>query len=556
MAPGWFERWAEGTERRQRWLLVLLCLAFYAPGLLVLPPTDREESRFAQSSKQMLESGNFVDVRLQEQPRSDRPVGAHWLQSVTAGLTGPHNSGNIWPYRLPSVLAALFAVQLVLSIGRALFDARVGIFGAVLFASSLLVGVEARVATSDAAMLAAVLVAQLALARIVIERTEERPRSWGAPMAFWAALAAGVLIKGPVPLLISVGTVLALLAVERDARWLLRLRPAAGLVLFALLVAPWVVAAERASSGAFLAQALGQDFVAQLRSGQGSHLAPPGAHFAAFWVVFWPSSLIAALAAPWCWAHRRESAVRFLLCWVVPAWVVFELVPNKLPHYLLPLYPAVAVLAAAAALGQPGPRRGLRSAVLALWAFVGLALAVGVATLPWDLGRRAGGAAILTAIVVVGCVVSVILRRHRSLQENLPWIVAASLLLQAGALQWVLPRLDALWPSRAAARAVRANRRCTTPVVASAGFSEPSLVFLLGTDTRLVSAEGAARQLLNDPNCGLALVAADQREAFLRTLADAGTAAVERAQIGGINYSKGTRVDLSLYSLPPAPLRP
>ena len=73
---------------------------------------------------------------------------------------------------------------------------------------------------------------------------------------------------------------------------------------------------------------------------------PPGFYFLAFWVTFFPGAMLAGLAAPAVWRARAEPGCKFLLAWIVPSWIVFELVPTKLPHYVLPLYPAIAILIA------------------------------------------------------------------------------------------------------------------------------------------------------------------------------------------------------------------
>src|SRR5260221_5679720 len=83
-------------------------------------------------------------------------------------------------------------------------------------------------------------------------------------------------------------------------------------------------------------------------AGQDSHGAPPVYYFVLFGVSFWPGATLAALATPSVWRARREPAVKFLLAWLVPSWLVFELVVTKLPHYVLPLYPAIAILIAGA----------------------------------------------------------------------------------------------------------------------------------------------------------------------------------------------------------------
>ncbi|MGO9543748.1 MAG: ArnT family glycosyltransferase, partial [Rhodomicrobium sp.] len=62
--------------------LIVLCGALYLPGIASLPPTDRDEARFAQASKQMLETGNYVDIRFQTEARYKKPIGIYWLQSA------------------------------------------------------------------------------------------------------------------------------------------------------------------------------------------------------------------------------------------------------------------------------------------------------------------------------------------------------------------------------------------------------------------------------------------------------------------------------------------
>jgi 4-amino-4-deoxy-L-arabinose transferase-like glycosyltransferase len=93
-------------------LLMLLGLALYLPGQATLPPMDRDEARYAQATRQMLESGDFIDIRFQDEARYKKPVGIYWLQSVSAGwLAGPEHDG-IWAYRMPSLLAAVGALLL------------------------------------------------------------------------------------------------------------------------------------------------------------------------------------------------------------------------------------------------------------------------------------------------------------------------------------------------------------------------------------------------------------------------------------------------------------
>src|ERR1700754_410994 len=100
-------------------LLTLLCLCLFAPGLASLPPMDRDEARFMQATKQMIETGDYIDIRFQDEARNKKPVGAYWLQAAAVNLTGADLTSP-WVYRLPSALAAWAAVLAVFAFGRRL----------------------------------------------------------------------------------------------------------------------------------------------------------------------------------------------------------------------------------------------------------------------------------------------------------------------------------------------------------------------------------------------------------------------------------------------------
>ena len=81
---------------------LLLCLILYATRLASIPPVDRDEARFAQTTRQMLETGDFIRIRFQEEVRDKKLIGIHWLQAAAVALFSTPGSTAIWPYRLPS----------------------------------------------------------------------------------------------------------------------------------------------------------------------------------------------------------------------------------------------------------------------------------------------------------------------------------------------------------------------------------------------------------------------------------------------------------------------
>src|SRR5438105_3374024 len=100
-----------GASRGWRGPALAALIAFLAglPGLLAVPPLDRDESRFAQATAQMLETRDFVVIRFQDEPRFKKPVGIHWLQAASVALVSDPEARAIWAYRIPSLLGAMLA---------------------------------------------------------------------------------------------------------------------------------------------------------------------------------------------------------------------------------------------------------------------------------------------------------------------------------------------------------------------------------------------------------------------------------------------------------------
>jgi 4-amino-4-deoxy-L-arabinose transferase-like glycosyltransferase len=556
--------------------LALLSAALFLPGQASLPPFDRDEARYAQATAQMLETKDFLDIRFQDQKRYRQPAGVYWLQAASVSLLSDKAAREIWAYRVPSLLGAMAAVLLTAWIGNLLFGAPVGFLASALMAVSLILGVGARLAKTDAALLAAVLAAEAALAKIWLANRPSRQRPLpppggeterGGPLSptlspggrgsaalFWLALGVGVMLKGPIILLVVFATILLLAISERRASWLLRLRPLWGVPLMLAVVLPWLFTIGIASDGKFFSQAIGQNLLGKVAAAQESHGAPPGYFLALFPVTFWPGSLFAALAIPFAWTRRRAPAVRFCLCWIAPTWIVFELVATKLPHYVMPTYPAIACLAAASLL-SPEPRAAgkwllrLMRAFAAFWLVVGIALAVALPAAIWVLEGHVHAIGVLTVLAVVPLLAATLRLLHRGRPlRAVACASAAALLLYVSSYSSLLPAVRTIWLSPRIADAVARARPCDRTIIASVPYVEPSLVFLLGTGTRLGQAEGAAEHLLRDPSCGLALVGAAERDRFLALMRAQGVEPREVERIGGLNYSNGRRLDLTLYA--------
>src|ERR1700730_3649345 len=195
--------------------LILCGLLLFLPGFFNIPPIDRDEARFAQATKQMVETGDLVDIRFQDEVRYKKPVGIYWLQAAavqTASALGvPRAQVRIWLYRVPSLIGAIGAVLLTYWAALAFVTRRGAVLAGLLLGSSVLLGVEARLAKNDAMLLLTLVAGVGALARAYLswQRGEDPAHPpWTWPAVFWTALAAGILLKGPL-ILMFVGLTIA-----------------------------------------------------------------------------------------------------------------------------------------------------------------------------------------------------------------------------------------------------------------------------------------------------------------------------------------------------------
>lgn len=542
-----------GSHGRAVVFLILVGALFFLPGFFTIPPVDRDEPRFAQATKQMVETGDFVDIRYQDEVRYKKPVGIYWLQAAAvegaSALGLPRAQVRIWLYRVPSLLGAIGAVLLTYWTALTFVTRRGAVLAALMLCSCVLLGVEARLAKTDAMLLCAAVASMGALARIYVpwQRGIDNPRpSFVLPAVFWTAMAVGLLLKGPLILMFAAFAIITLVVLDRSGGWLWQLRPVWGLIWTMVLVLPWFILIVLRSGESFFADSIGGDMLTKLTSGQESHGAPPGVYFLLFWVTFWPSSALAGMAAPAIWRARREPGAQFLLAWLVPSWIVFELVITKLPHYVLPLYPAIAILIAGALERRvlsrsPWVVRGAAwwfawpAAISVAMIVIAIALTLQPAFLAWPF---AAGAMIFGLFAWW-------LYDDNEAERSVLNAVAASWFLGVVVYGVVLPSLTPLFPSVTLARTLR-SVECVGPQAAAAGYHEPSLVFMTGTSTLLTDGSGAA-DFLKQGSCRFALIESRQERAFAQRAEAIGLRYDMAERIDGYNFSQGRQISIAVF---------
>jgi len=545
-----------GHDITAPFLLLVLSLVLFAPGQWTVPPLDRDEPRFTQATKQMLETGDYIDIRFQDEPRYKKPVGIYWLQAAAVELTGQGAEAPLWAYRLPSLAGAVLSVLASFWMARAFMGPAGALLVAGFVAMSIILGVEARLAKTDAALFATIIIAQGALARIWLKDPDRR--LWGLGFLFWTALAASVLIKGPVGPMIVGLTVVALMVLRRRIRWFKAASPIIGFIWFLLLVSPWFVAIWIATDGAFFTEAIGKDLLGKVGQGQEGHGAPPLTHLGAMFGIFWPLPAFFLTALPLIWRERASPLVVFAAAWFVPGWIIFELVSTKLPHYTMPLLPALALPVAAAMLDGAGShtKTWLRWVAAVLLALPAVGLAVAAFAGPFVLGVwPSPPGAVVMALGAVFAIAAARRFLRGPVVHAVPAVAMTAICVAVGFWGFVGPALTPIWVSPRLVQAIGEIPGCANPqtrMVVTSGFHEPSFIFLQGTGTKIVSPKAAA-EFLAQPSetgagtCRIAAIESREEDAFLAAAKEIGLVPEVRKRVDGLNINGGDDVDIALY---------
>lgn len=554
-------------------LVAAVALLCFVPGTTTIAPMDRDEARFAQASKQMVLSGDYVTPRFQQDLRAKKPVGIYWMQSASANFFGIE---DISSYRLPSILGGVMTVIITAIFAQMILPKREAIFASLFMATSLVLVVESHLAKTDAMLAAVILLQQIMLWKIRALDAAGKYVSGKYALIFWGAMAASILIKGPIGVTIAATTILMIIVTTgqwRDGawRWVFALKPTLGLIILTGLVLPWVVLVTSATDGAFLNIAIKGDFVSKLQSGQESHGAPPLTYLGLMMITFWPGSLFLARAVRRLASNWRQTDMIFLISWLAPFWIILEITPTKLPHYNLPVFAALAMLASLgiaqdlpkrkAALPKPPSPEGIggrilrwgkaisftRSLMLAWeWGFMAVGPLLGL-FLIYAATAFGGDRVSAVAALLAGCGVSAAAFwwQRRGKTMALAGMIGGAVIFHMILMGSILPSLDSI---RLAPR-IKAELATISPapeVIAAAGYHEPSLVFALGTDTLLFSPDEAAF-FLAEADGGLALIERRSDAEFRAVADEIGLQLNVIKTIKGFNISRGKDVTIFFY---------
>lgn len=560
-------RWLT-QRRRAEWIVVLVCLLLYLPGFFSMPAIDRDEARFVQASRQMLDAASWHDLvvpMIQDRPRLQKPPLIYWIQSASAWCLSGRIFGNayaiadaVWMYRVPSLVAAIVVCLMTMRMARRFYAPPAATLAGVLMACNPVMFWEARQGRSDMVMMAFMVTSIYALWRI-LERPSITPR-FRHVILLWLMVSLGVLTKGPVPLMVILLGLLVISALERSTSAWRRVRPVTGSVIVALPISIWVwLLSKEIDLPIYLAR-VWQETGGRAASAMEGHGGPAGYHLVLVYAAFFPGCMLAIPAVKRSfsravrisgqgWSIVRSMRVKhrpevFMLSLLLPSWIVFEASGTKLPHYTLPLYPLLAIMSARMVFAA-GRMQALRKRVLVLLLrfygiFCGVLPILALAVAGYMLYR--GGRLIDAAgIIGIGMVVGVLcMSACLNFISNRRYLAAQccgvlSLLCAAIPLGYCAGEWPDMQLSRNVAKVIDQHDPSGKRPVAAVSLHEDSVIFETRGRAQRVNEWQLKEWLQTHPD---AIVILD----FKRAQYWSRFAAIER--VVGLNYSNGKPKDL------------
>ena len=237
-------------------------------GLDSIPPLDRDESRFVQSTYQMIETNDYINIKFLDEIRAKKPIGIYWAQSFFANIFG---EDKISSYRYVSTLGALITILILWKFSQILFGQKASLFVVSASMISLLFIFESHVAKTDTLLLSLITLQQFLLLKIILNKEKSILFDLIMPISMWLVLGIGFLIKGPISLVVFIFTLSSYVLWNKDINLLKNIRPFWGIICFMIIVLPWVFIIQKTTDGLFFEKAINEDFLPKLLSEQESH---------------------------------------------------------------------------------------------------------------------------------------------------------------------------------------------------------------------------------------------------------------------------------------------
>ena len=543
-------------------VLLFLTLNALIAGQNSLPPIDRDEARFAQASRQMLQNNDYINIKFQDEIRAKKPVGIYWMQALSANFFGEK---SISSYRLPSIISSLISILFTGLLARLIFPIYPSLIVTLFFASSIAFVGEAHLAKTDATLLALICVQQYYLLKLILKKGSIVQNKYLYPSIIWLVFAFGILVKGPLSIAILSLTIITYCLLKKNFSLIKSLNPFLGGVICSIVILPWVLAINDATQGLFLEKAFHDDFFNKLKSGQEGHGIWPGGHFLMLSITLWPIATFIPGSILFFLKNKTNIIIQFLVCWIVPFWILIEIVPTKLFHYSLPVLPAIAILSVGSLFHFKSNINNINNnffrkiviCISILFGLGGVILGGAIVYLSskfnfnHDLSITIGAIlAFIIAIIIFFLSVILILKTKSYIKQtnkiiyNIPFlIIGFATIFNIINFQFILPKLDYLYPSKLISKKIQDIK---PDAIAITGYHEPSLVFLLNGEILLSSPQEVAIFMAEGKN-NIGLVENRTLEEFLVISKELNLSIKTEEVIKGFNIAKGKHVQIHIF---------
>ena len=215
----------------------------------------------------MIQSGDYVNIKFQDEIRAKKPIGIYWLQAFSAKIFGQEDIGS---YRIPSLLSSIITLVFVGLITRLIFPLYQTLIVTLLFASSIVFMGEAHLAKTDATLLCLICVQQYFLLKIILHQENTFKVKYLYPILVWLLFLLG-FGKRSYFNSYTISYSYCLFIIQKSISLIKSLRPIIGFLICTLVILPWFLAIDEATNGMFLQKAFQEDFFSKLESGQEGH---------------------------------------------------------------------------------------------------------------------------------------------------------------------------------------------------------------------------------------------------------------------------------------------
>lgn len=455
-------------QRYGAWILAVFALLLLFAGTPDLPLLDRDEPRFSQATREMIQRGEWVVPYFNDDYRFDKPVLTYWLMRVPYLLFGTSE----WTARLHTVLTGVALILVVNFWGRQLFGARAGFLAGLGLLTCLQMMIHGRIAVADMPLILCITVSHWAIWRLITHTGDSSKKD------FWwlyGSMGLGFLAKGPLAVAVPLLTLLLYrFALHRQPVEWKRFRPWAGLLVFLVIIAPWGLLALWKTHGLFWDQGMQYHVIDRGIEVFNERRYVFGFYFLTMWISLFPWS-------PWllAWARdnfRQMNATQaFFLAWFIGPFIIFTFYATQLPHYVLPGFPAFFLLLFRS--GTLPALGGWGSATLCRvlrWLFRGVALLIMVAAVwvHFHFGEAAGVSLVFTAIAFLLFLSLMLAESIYKRQSTRVWIACVGLIVGWWGLGFTMRQNSVVVPM-----ADKLQTAATGEPAWAVRFNEPSLVF-------------------------------------------------------------------------------